>query len=298
MSRERIIGEALGVAPGESISLTRVGGGDTAEAWRVERRTGARFVKFGGAQCLVRFEAEAHGLERLREADALRVPQVEAVGSNGRDAWLILEWLDLVPAAPATAAALGRGLAHMHRVSHAKFGLAQDNFIGASAQSNTRHDDWAVFFGQCRLGQQRTLAAAEPGFGSYSGALTRRLGALIDALPDLLGDHAPMPSLLHGDLWGGNWGALADGVPVVFDPAIYFGDREADLAMTELFGGFPADFYTAYNDVWPLPEGYRRRRDLYNLYHIVNHANLFGGGYGPRALRLVDDLLRDADRSK
>jgi fructosamine-3-kinase len=167
-----------------------------------------------------------------------------------------------------------------HRRPGPRFGWPRDNYIGATPQANAWCDDWAEFWRERRLRPQLEQARSK-GFD---------LGKI--ALEDLLIKHQPEPALLHGDLWSGNAGFTAEG-PVVFDPAVYYGDREADLAMTELFGGFPREFYDAYNEAWPLEAGYAQRKHLYNLYHLLNHLNLFGGGY----LGQVSSTLRLLARS-
>jgi fructosamine-3-kinase len=173
-------------------------------------------------------------------------------------AFILLERLDL--RRTGHWAAMGKALAALHRQTGPRFGWQRDNYIGLAPQVNTWKDDWCEFFVECRLRPQAHKAGID--------IPEKRVRAL-------LADHRPMPSLLHGDLWNGNAGFTADG-PVVFDPAVYYGDREADLAMTELFGGFRREFYEGYG---PLDAGYERRKHLYNLYHLLNHLNLFGGGY-------------------
>jgi fructosamine-3-kinase len=185
---------------------------------------------------------------------------------------------------------MGRALAAMHRTTDQRFGWRRDNFIGATPQSNRGNDDWTGFWRDARLVPQLALAGRN-GLGSRLIDAGERLANM---LPRLLAGHAPQASLLHGDLWSGNAAFLADGSPVLFDPAVYFGDREADLAMTELFGGFPRSFYASYSEAWPLDPGYELRRDLYNLYHVLNHANLFGGGYAAQAAALIGRLLAEA----
>jgi len=202
----------------------------------------------------------------------------------GGTAFLALSWLDLVGA--ATGATLGCALAELHRVAQGEpYGWARDNFIGATPQVNGWLDDWAVLFRDRRLAPQ--LARA-----SRAGYRLRDADALLAAVRHLLATHRPQPSLLHGDLWSGNAGVLATGAPAIFDPAVYVGDREADLAMTRLFGGFDASFYRAYEEAWPLAPGHEARRDLYNLYHVLNHLNLFGASYLARAEQMIARLLR------
>jgi fructosamine-3-kinase len=168
-----------------------------------------------------------------------------------------------------------------------RFGFPHDNFLGTTPQPNGWTDGWLTFWRERRLGYQLRLAAQN----GHGGNLQKLGERLMDALPAFFEGYAPQPSLLHGDLWGGNYGYLADGASVIFDPAVYYGDRECDLAMTELFGGYGADFYAAYRANWPLDAGYAVRKELYNLYHILNHANLFGGGYVRQAEQSMHALL-------
>ena len=182
---------------------------------------------------------------------------------------------------------LGQQLAALHRCKSPRFGFPQDNFIGTTQQPNAWNDSWIDFWREQRLGFQLRLAA-DNGYGSQLQSLGDKL---LDALPAFFEGYTPQPSLLHGDLWSGNHAYTADGAPTIFDPASYYGDCECDLAMSELFGGFPASFYTAYRAEWPLHEGYETRRDLYNLYHVLNHANLFGGGYVLQTRDIMQRLL-------
>ena len=203
-------------------------------------------------------EAEVDGLRAL--GAVVRVPRILEHGAD----FVLLEQLDLKRSGDWSA--LARMLAALHRTTGPRFGWHTDNYIGATPQINSWRDDWSVFFKECRLAPQLALAKKNGYAVEIHGALK------------VLEGHKPKPSLLHGDLWAGNAGFINEG-PVLFDPAVYYGDREADLAMTELFGGFPSEFYRAYNEAWPLDEGYERRRPMYNLYHLLNHLNLFGGGY-------------------
>jgi fructosamine-3-kinase len=181
---------------------------------------------------------------------------------------------------------LGDQLAALHRATESRFGWHRGNTIGSTPQSNEWHEDWIVFYRERRLRVQIDLAARR------MGAPLRQLGeTLMERLPEFFQDYRPAPSLLHGDLWSGNVATMREGDPVIFDPAVYYGDREADIAMTELFGGFSADFYAAYRRAWPLDPGYETRKSLYNLYHVLNHFNLFGGGYGMQAQQMMQRLL-------
>lgn len=265
-----------------------VGGGDISACYVVGTRRDERlFLKTNDADRAGMFEAEFEGLAELRRAAAARVPEPLARGSAGDTAWLAMEYLDLVPVTPAAAARLGTALAAQHRVIAAEFGWQRDNTIGSTLQRNVRSADWLEFLRSYRLGFQFRLAAEN---GASSGLLEKG-ERLLAQLPRFFGDYRPVPSLLHGDLWAGNWAMTGVDEPVIFDPAVYYGDREADIAMTELFGGFPQAFYAAYQTAWPLDPGYRARRDIYNLYHVLNHLNLFGGGYQRQAIALLDKLL-------
>ncbi len=282
------IAEAIARATGQPFTLQAVhaaGGGCINSARVIEGSDGRRFfVKTNQARYLAMFEAEAEGLEAIRATGTLRVPRPICSGAGADEAWLVLEYLEM--GGRGSAAELGRRLAALHRHSWDRYGWYRDNTIGSTPQVNTPSDDWIAFYRDRRLGYQYTLAARR-------GAPRRLLDRgerLMSGLAGFFVGYRPAPSLLHGDLWGGNF-AYSGGEPVIFDPAVYFGDREADLAMTELFGGFPGEFYAAYREAWPLEAGYRVRRDLYNLYHVLNHFNLFGGGYLNQAERMTDALL-------
>jgi fructosamine-3-kinase len=184
-------------------------------------------------------------------------------------------------------AALGRMLASVHSARGESFGWRRNNYIGRTPQTNRRSRSWAEFWRDARIRPQFDLG----GRNGLSASLLRKGERLLEAVPRILSGHAPAASLLHGDLWGGNAAFLAGGAPVLFDPAVYWGDRETDLAMTELFGGFPPAFYAAYAEAAPLDGGYATRKTLYNLYHVLNHANLFGGSYVSQAERMVDRML-------
>jgi fructosamine-3-kinase len=263
----------LGITHAEPAS-----GGCIHRCYRAERDGRAVFLKRNEARFADAFAAEADGLTALCAAGCA-APEPIAHGIVGASAYLVLEFLEL--RASGDFAALGTMLAAMHRRQAERFGWPRDNYIGSTPQANGACRSWMEFWRQRRMEPQLALAAQN--------------GYRIDAPPvwRLLEGHAPAPSLLHGDLWSGNAGFLPDGAPVLFDPAVYYGDREADLAMTELFGGFPAQFYAAYNAAWPPAPGYERRKHLYNLYHLLNHLNLFGGGY----LAQVRSVLRLLARS-
>jgi protein-ribulosamine 3-kinase len=281
---------AVGV-PGVAQSEARwmhFGSSGLNETWRLETGSACHFVKVNAASRLPMLEAEADGLAALGRVGAVRVPMPIAYGASGGAAFLVLEWLDF--AGGGRDAALGRALAALHRATGPRFGWHRDNTIGTTPQLNAWSDDWATFLRDRRIAPQLALAAAK----GQCGELQRDGEQLLAAIPALLAGHAPAPSLLHGDLWSGNAARLTNGEPALFDPAVYYGDRETDLAMSELFGGFGADFYAAYGEAWPLDEGYALRRTLYNLYHVLNHLNLFGGGYRAQAEAMIARLLAEA----
>jgi protein-ribulosamine 3-kinase len=234
-----------------------------------------------------RLDAEADGLARLAHAGAIRVPRILGNASSSEEAWLELEWFDLRVADAGSDARMGAALARLHAVAGSRYGLDRDNAIGRAPQPNAPADDWGDFWRDRRLGFQLDRAAE----GGHGGGLQDRGRRLIERIPAFFAGYRPLPSLLHGDLWAGNRAMLADGTPVIFDPAVYYGDREADVAMTRLFGGFGARFYEAYSAEWPLDAGAGIREDLYNLYHALNHLNLFGGGYQAMAESMIDRLL-------
>jgi fructosamine-3-kinase len=272
------------VAAPRSASVQRVAHGHWSENWTLRDGPRRWFVKIALPQYAALLESEAEGLAALRETNSVRVPSVVAHGIG----WLMLEWLDLRPLDAAAAAKLGAALAQLHLArAGGAFGWAHDNFIGGTPQLNGWRETWIDFWRERRLGPQLQRAAQN----GYRGALQRDGERLMVALEDLMAHHRVRPALLHGDLWGGNAGALADGTPVVFDPAVYIGDRETDFAMTGLFGGFGPEFHAAYRDACPFDEGFEIRRDLYNLYHLLNHLNLFGSGYLPRCERVIAALL-------
>lgn len=269
----RVVVRALRPVTGGSINAAYLAATDTIDC----------FVKVNTAIGRDLFEAEADGLRAIAATCTLHVPRVLAVAGHDGDGMLVTEALAL--GGPQDGRAMAERLAALHSVACEGFGWHRDNYIGANRQANGTMDCWPQFFAERRLAPQLAWAD-QRGEGALADA-GRRLAERIDGL--FVG-YRPQPSLLHGDLWGGNAGYLADGTPVVFDPAVYRGDREAELAMTELFGGFPDGFHDAYRAVFPLDAGYGARRELYHLYHVLNHFNLFGGGYAVEAQRLIGRL--------
>ena len=271
--------------PPRDIGATPVGGGDINQAYRL--RLGGRqfFVKLNRAERLAMFEAERAGLEALAATRTIRVPGVYASGRFAESAYIVMEYIEL--AGRPDAGRLAADLAALHGHCAGRFGFGRDNTIGSTPQPNGFLDDWIEFWRERRLGFQLRLAADR----GFDRRLIDAGFRLADNLEPLFGEYRPRASLLHGDLWSGNQGADAAGNPVIYDPACYYGDHETDLAMMELFGSPGAEFFAVYGQHFAIDAGYERRRDLYNLYHVLNHANLFGGGYSGQASRMIDSLL-------
>ena len=262
-----------------------VGGGDISAAWRVRSNDHSVFLKTGATSDYEMFLGEAEGLRELAKAAAVQVPKVLGCVRSASESMLALEWIDFDLPGPDTEALLGRQLAKQHRYVSDRFGWHRDNTIGSTPQRNLWNDDWIDFLREDRLGFQLKLAANN----GFDGELQREGGRLLSGIGRFFSGYWPEASLLHGDLWGGNW-ASSSGQPVIFDPAVYYGDRESDIAMSKLFGGFGAEFYRAYEAAWPLAAGSDQRIKLYQLYHVLNHLNLFGTAYLGRALGLIKAL--------
>ncbi|MEQ1622103.1 MAG: fructosamine kinase family protein [Methylococcales bacterium] len=282
------INEATG-SPCHVKQVTPIAGGDINAAYKLECQDQSYFVKLNRAALLSMFEAEAAGLHQLALANTVKVPQPITVGVSDQQAFIVLDYIPLKSKNAQSDRLLGQQLALLHQQIQPYFGWQQDNTIGSTPQLNTLRKNWLEFWREQRLGFQLQLAAKN-GFG---GQLQSQGQRLLADLSVFFTSYQPHPCLLHGDLWAGNAAADGAGQPVIFDPACYYGDRETDIAMTELFGGFGADFYAAYNATYQLDAGYKVRKTLYNLYHILNHLNLFGGGYLGQAQRAIASLLAE-----
>lgn len=277
--------QAIAGAPVEIASTNRVPGGCIANGRRVELTTGQRyFVKQGTNLPLTMFGAEAAGLEALRAARGPRVPEPLAYWEGSGTRFLITEFVETGPRRSGFFDRLGRELAHLHCATPAeRFGFVRNNYIGSTPQDNTWNDSWCDFFAERRLAHQIQLAADT---GRADRAMVAGVGSIISRIAQLVPEPVE-PALLHGDLWSGNQIPDENGDPVLIDPAVYYGHPEADLAMTELFGGFGPGFLSGYNEVSPIDAGYSGRRDLYNLYHLLNHLNLFGAGYAGQVRSVI-----------
>ncbi|AKG21926.1 fructosamine kinase family protein [Calothrix sp. 336/3] len=269
----------------QSSQRRTVGGGCINQGYCISDGDRTYFVKLNQATQIAMFEAESLGLQQMYDTQTIRVPQPICTGVAGNSCYIVLEWLEMGGSNGKSWQEMGQKLAAMHKINSSKdFGWNIPNTIGSTPQINTWTASWSEFYTHHRLGYQFQLARRRGGYFPQSEEL-------LMAIPELLAGHEVEPSLVHGDLWGGNAGCTVDGEPVIFDPATYYGDREVDIAMTELFGGFPTAFYQGYEKVYPLDAGYSRRKTLYNLYHIINHFNLFGGSYESQANSMIRKLL-------
>lgn len=288
------ISDHIRATTGEAFKLSSsraVAGGSINSSYVITDGTHSYFVKTNSAKRIDMFEAERDGLVEIAASGTIKVPNVICAGVDGSHSYIVMEYLDIHGSHSGSTGSveqLGIDLASMHGHTGEQYGWYRDNTIGSTSQLNTYNSSWVDFYGEHRLAYQYRLAA-ERGCRN----IEKRGELLISKLAEFFTDYTPRASLLHGDLWSGNYAIDASGVPVIFDPATYYGDREADIAMTELFGGFPQSFYSAYNDTYPLDRGYRTRKTLYNLYHILNHYNLFGGGYSGQAERMTEQLLAE-----
>jgi fructosamine-3-kinase len=262
-----------------------ISGGSINNAFKVGDGHSYFFVKTNRANLAYMFEAETAGLKSLFDSSRIKVPKPIAYGVCQHESYAVLEWLDL--SGRPNSEKFGQAMAALHRCEADKFGFDIDNSIGSTPQLNQWSTDWVDFWKKQRLGYQLNLIR-DNGLGTRLYDVGQSLLEHCDAF---FVDYQPRPSLLHGDLWSGNWAGDAHGAPVIFDPATYYGDREADLAMMELFGGPGAAFFDAYHEAYPMDPGYAQRKTFYNLYHILNHANLFGGGYALQAEHMAESLL-------
>ena len=270
-------------------TVTPIIGGDINRAFRLEGAAQTYFVKLNNVHTLDMFQAEFAGLQALAATQTLLIPTPIICGQTDTASFLVLEYLQLHRGSAQSDSVLGQQLAHLHLQPQPYFGWHRNNTIGSTEQLNPQSINWIEFWRKSRLEFQLNLVIAN----GHSKKLAS-LGALLsEHLADFFTGYSPQPSLSHGDLWSGNAAVNVDNKPVIFDPACYYGDRETDLAMTELFGGFGQNFYAAYNDVWQLDSGYQTRKQLYNLYHVLNHAVMFGGSYISQAEMMMQNLVQE-----
>ena len=282
------IAAAISRATGTEFAIadrSPVSGGCINQGYRVSSQDREYFVKLNDAARGEMFVAEALGLRQMYATETIRVPQPVCWGTAEQRSYIVLEWLNLGRGSDRGWSEMGRQLAAMHRIGTSQqFGWSQNNTIGSTPQINSWSGSWADFFAEQRIGYQLKLAQSRG--GSFP-----EIDRVVEAVRNKLQNWQPQVSLVHGDLWSGNAAMSDDGTPIIFDPATYYGDRETDIAMTELFGGYPRPFYQGYQQEWQLDRGYEQRKNIYNLYHILNHFNLFGGGYARQAQRMLNEIV-------
>ncbi len=267
--------------------LVPVYGGDINQSYKIKTSHGDFFIKLNDAQLFPgMFEKEAHGLQAIQKTGSIRVPRVVKCGETGDTAFLLMEYIEEGKKAGNFWENFGRQLADMHRHTEKFYGFYEDNYIGSLLQFNTPDPSWVNFYIEQRLKPQIKMAANNQ---KLDIDMLDAFERLFDKLHDLLPDE--FPHLLHGDLWNGNFLTAKDGTPVLIDPAVYYGNREVDLAMTKLFGGFDEKFYQAYNEAYPLLSGWEERIPIYQLYPLLVHVNLFGGGYADSIRRILKPLV-------
>jgi fructosamine-3-kinase len=273
----------------KNASFYPIHGGSINQSYQLKTDNFSWFIKLNHLALEFMFVTEAEGLKELAQTQTINIPKVIAYGNSGQQSYLILEYLSLNTTNVKNEAKLGRKLAQLHAKKQPFYGWHIDNTIGKTPQYNQPCDNWVTFWQQQRLSKQLSFAAQN----GYTGKLQIQGEKLCASINQFFTSYQPQASLVHGDLWAGNAAFDETGNPIVFDPACYYGDREVDLAMSELFGGFGGNFYAAYENEWSLDEGYPTRKMLYNLYHILNHLNLFGESYECQAINMMNQLLAE-----
>jgi fructosamine-3-kinase len=269
--------------PVHVIAAKPIGGGCINEAHRLETTNARYFIKYNSASEFPgMFGKEAQGLKLLADTKSLSVPEVIGTGISGENSYLLLQNIEGGTPGRNFWNEFGTKLADLHHNSNEYFGLDHDNYIGSLAQTNQKQDDFFSFFISQRIEPQLIIARNK---GAFSHSDTRYFDSFFKILPELI--PVEKPALIHGDLWNGNFMIAADGSPYLIDPAVYYGHRESDIAMTKLFGGFQPEFYDSYNQSWPMEKGWQNRIDIFNLYPLLVHVNLFGGGYTSQVLSII-----------
>ena len=262
-----------------------VPGGDINQSFCISGGDVKYFVKINASHRLEMFETEISSLTALMQANCFIIPRVIVSGMFEQESYLVLEFLEL--ASIGNESLFGHKLSQLHSVAASQFGFEQDNFIGRTVQINPWNANWGEFFTHNRLSHQFELLAEN----NLKLSSQSQVSDLLKILPDYLNEHNPRPALVHGDLWQGNYSYTAEGQPVLYDPAVYYADHEVDLAMLELFGAPGENFFESYCELLMIKKGYFLRKEIYNLYHILNHANLFGGGYLRQSEEQIKKIL-------
>ncbi len=273
----------------EIIDSQSLSGGCISNAYKIKTGIGIiYFLKYNSSVNSDMFIKEAHGLQELNKAGVIKIPDVICYGED----YILLEQIEAGNKQKNFSEDFGRKFALLHKFTGKYYGFYEDNYIGSNPQLNISKEnekqDWANFYFNKRILFQLHLAEET---GNSTSELRKSIAVLENKIDEIVVDNGENPSLLHGDLWGGNYLINEKGFACLIDPAVYYGNREADLAMTKLFGGFDLRFYEAYNEAFPLPDGYEYRENIYKLYHVLNHLNLFGGGYYSQAMSLISNYI-------
>ena len=267
----------------EIIDSQSLSGGCISNAYKIKTRAGEiYFLKYNSSANSDMFIKEAHGLQELNKAGVIKIPNVICYDED----YILLEQIEAGKKQKNFSEDFGRKFALLHNFTSEFYGFYENNYIGSNPQINTSQEnqDWTKFYFNKRILFQLQLAEET---GNSTSELRKAIASLENKIDEIVVDNGEKPCLLHGDLWGGNYLVNEEGFACLIDPAVYYGNREADLAMTKLFGGFDSRFYDAYNEAFPLPDGYEYRENIYKLYHVLNHLNLFGGGYYSQAMSLI-----------
>jgi len=267
----------------QTLKAYPIGGGCINETYQIKDKNKCYFVKLNNENTIDMLAAEADALREIAATKTIRVPSPICLGVINRKAYLVLEYIPFSKRKFIPQTQLGKHLAKLHAIPQQKFGWHRNNHIGSNTQLNPHNEDWPEFFRKYRIGFQLKLAKA-------NGFQINRTKFIFKKIDDFFSDYKPKPALLHGDLWNGNFAFDETGTPFVFDPATYYGDREAEFGLTEMFGGFRSDFWKGYEEVLPLDQGFPKRQLLYQLYHTLNHLNLFGSSYADSAKKLINKL--------
>lgn len=276
------VGSRLGI---KIIKTENLSGGCISNAYKVISESGDNFfLKVNDSVPSGMFKTEADGLSELGKANTIKVPEVKIYSDN----FIVTEFIQPGKKSTAFFQNFGRNFALLHKYKGVTFGFYEDNYIGSNPQKNLTEGNegtnWTAFYLNKRLLFQLSLCEQN---GYTTAELRKYFRKLEDKIEDILKDSIEEPALLHGDLWSGNYMINRDGEACIIDPAVYYGHREADLAMTKLFGGYPEEFYKSYNEIYPLEDGWDYRENIYKLYHVLNHLNLFGTGYYPQSISLL-----------
>ncbi|WLR48862.1 fructosamine kinase family protein [Halobacillus litoralis] len=268
-------------------SIKPISGGDINQSFYVETDRRPYFIKFNENVASHFFQAEAEGLRLIKETGAIRVPDVYHYDCPDGDekASLVMEWIE--KGSLNASHSLGKSLAHMHHHTSEKYGYGKPTFVGELDQTNEWCTAWTEYYRRYRLGGQLEIGMAE---GTISGLREERLKRLMDRIEEFI-PRKPKASLLHGDLWGGNWMSTRDGEPVLIDPSVLYGDHAFELALTELFGGFPSNFFDQYNTYFQLPDDYQDTKPIYQLFYLLAHLNMFGEMYGSQVDRILKNYV-------